>query len=71
MVKFNITMKKLLEEYMKFDTNCGLRFGQYITGKYTHTNGEPDFVIYYEKNNGVAYKMILNRIFQQDLKSSS
>ena len=64
-IKYNISMNELLTEYMNFAED--IRFGEYIIGKYLDEEHDFDYDVYEERNNGVAYKLILNRIYQQQL----
>lgn len=65
MIKYNITMNKLLAEYMNYSGST--TFAKYIIGKYLDEQHDFDYDVYEERNNGVAYKLILNRIYQQQL----
>ncbi len=64
MYKYYITKEKLLSEYMNFDATKGGRFGQYIFNKYGDIN-VTDNEVFYEPNNGTAYKLILGRLNQK------
>lgn len=70
MIRYNITISKLLSEYMNF-TSKDTFFGDYIIKTYWDKTSDFDYDVQREYNNGVAYKMILNRIYQQDLEKTS
>ena len=55
----NLTPELLLEEYIRDPVKETLRFGQYMVNKYVEGF---DSLVFYEPNNGVAYKYILQAI---------